>query len=372
MEQAGKEIRVIISGGGTGGHLFPALAIAGALKEISPGIALLFVGAKGRIEMERVPQEGYRIIGLDIQGLQRRLTWSNLMFPVKLVKSILKSKKIIKQFRPGIAVGVGGYASGPLLLAAAAKGIPTVVQEQNSYPGITNKRLGKKAARIFVAYEGMERFFEPEKIRLTGNPVRPGLAGDKTGRAEGLRHFGLEEGKKTLFLTGGSLGAGTLNKSVSRHLDLLKTREVQLIWQTGRAYYRGIAGEFDQAEYPGIKVLEFVDRVDLAYAAADLIIARAGAGTISELCIVGKPAILVPSPNVAEDHQTKNAMALVKQQAAVLIRDEIAAEELVPAALQLLDNQEKQALLAANIGRLAKPGAAREIAAEIIKIAQAS
>ncbi|WP_349290809.1 undecaprenyldiphospho-muramoylpentapeptide beta-N-acetylglucosaminyltransferase [Anseongella ginsenosidimutans] len=352
--------------------MFPALAIADALKELEPSLELLFVGARGRIEMDRVPKAGYRIIGLDIQGLQRRLTWSNLLFPVKLIKSILKSNKIIKEFRPGIAVGVGGYASGPLLLAASRKGIPTVVQEQNSYPGITNKNLAKKAQRVFVAYEGMERFFGAGKVRLTGNPVREGLLETGRKKAEGLQHFELEEGKKTIFLTGGSLGAGTLNRSVKAHLDLLRANQVQVIWQTGKFYYHDIKKEFSEKEYPGIRIMEFISRVDLAYAAADLIIARAGAGTISELCVVGKPAILVPSPNVAEDHQTKNALALAKQEAALLVRDETATKELIPAALQLLGNTEKQDMLARNIRRLAKPEAAREIAAEIIKIAQAS
>ena len=368
----GKGIRVIISGGGTGGHLFPALAIAAALKKLEPSAELLFVGALGRIEMERVPQAGYRIIGLDIQGLQRRLTWSNLLFPVKLVKSILKSNKIIKEFKPGIAVGVGGYASGPLLLAASRKGVPTVVQEQNSYPGITNKGLGKKAVRIFVAYEGMERFFEAGKIRLTGNPVRDGLLNNNMKKAEALQYFGFDEGKKVIFLTGGSLGAGTLNKSIMVHSERLKAKGVQLIWQTGRSYYENIKKQFSEDEYPGIKIMEFVERVDLAYAAADIIVARAGAGTISELCVIGKPVILVPSPNVAEDHQTKNALALVKQQAAILVRDEIAVKELVPVALGLLENEEKRHLLSENISRMAKPGAAAEIAAEIIKIAKAS
>lgn len=368
----GRNIRVIISGGGTGGHLFPALAIADALKKLDPAIELLFVGARGKIEMERVPAAGYRIIGLDIQGLQRKLTWSNLMFPFKLLKSILKSNRIIKDFKPKVAVGVGGYASGPLLLAASRKGVPTVIQEQNSWPGITNRSLGKKAVKVFVAYEGMERFFDPGKIRLTGNPVREDILNFSNKREEALRFFGLEAGKRTIFLTGGSLGAGTLNKSVQNHLELLKKNDIQLIWQTGRFYYGNIIKEFRESEYPGIKVHEFVGRVDLAYAAADVIIARAGAGTISELCIAGRPAILVPSPNVAEDHQTKNAMALVKKQAALLIRDEIAPGELIPAAVHLLENGEKQELLGNNIRTMARPGAAREIAEEIIRIAAAS
>lgn len=358
--------------------MFPALAIAGALKELEPAVELLFVGAKGRIEMERVPDAGYRIIGLDIQGLQRRITWNNLMFPVKLVKSILKSNRIIREFKPDIAVGVGGYASGPLLLAASRKGIPTVIQEQNSFPGMTNRNLGKKAVRIFVAYQGMDQFFDPQKIRLTGNPVRTELLEraaefhNLSGAGPARKHFGLEEGGKTIFLTGGSLGAGTLNQSVLAHLDALKASGVQLIWQTGRYYYERIRKEVDESRYPGIRIMEFVNRVELAYAAADLIIARAGAGTISELCVVGKPVILVPSPNVAEDHQSKNAAALVKRQAARVIRDGDAVAELIPAAMRLIEDQESQALLAANIRKLAKPDAAREIAEEILTIAMAS
>lgn len=370
-----KSLRVIISGGGTGGHLFPALAIADALRKLEPGLELLFVGAKGRIEMERVPKAGYRIIGLDIQGLQRRLTWNNLLFPVKLIKSILKSNKIIREFQPNVAVGVGGYASGPLLLAASRMGVPTVIQEQNSYPGITNRNLGRKAVKVFVAYEGMERFFDPGKVSLTGNPVREALldpAVTQGSRAAALKHFGLDENKQTIFLTGGSLGAGTLNQSVIENLPALKASGVQLIWQTGRYYYNRIKQEVDESQYPEIRILEFVNDVAQAYAAADVIIARAGAGTISELCVVGKPAVLVPSPNVAEDHQSKNAMALVNRQAALLIKDEIAVKELIPATLRLLDNKEKRDLLAENIRKLAKPQAAQDIAGEILRIAMAS
>lgn len=368
MEKA-ENRRIIISGGGTGGHLFPALAIAGALRKLDPSVELLFVGANGRIEMERVPQAGYRIIGLDIQGIQRRLSWSNLRFPFKLLKSLARSRRIIDEFRPHVAVGVGGFASGPLLLAASGRGVPTVIQEQNSYPGITNRRLGKKALRVFTAYEGMDRFFDPAKITLAGNPVREDILDLAGKKEEGLREFGLQEGKRTIFLTGGSGGAGTLNDSVLGHAGLLEENGVQLIWQTGRAYYAGISRDFRQELHPGIRVLEFVSRVDLAYAAADIIIGRAGAGTISELCVVGKPVILVPSPNVAEDHQTKNAMALVNKGAAVLVRDEAAREELLPAAISLLDDPQRQRELAENIGRMARPGAAGIIAGEIMKIA---
>lgn len=362
--------RVIISGGGTGGHLFPALAIADAIRKKEPSAAILFVGARGKIEMERVPRAGYEIEGLDIRGLQRSLSAENLKFPIRLLKSIKRSFEILENFRPHIAVGVGGYASGPLLWAAGRKRIPAVIQEQNSYPGITNRILGKKARKIFVAYRELESFFDPRKVMLTGNPVRQDLLNVASKRDEALEFFGLQSRLKTILLTGGSLGARTLNQSAEAHLNELKNRDIQLIWQTGKFYYPGIKERIAANAGQHVKLKEFIGRVDLAYAAADLIIARAGAGTISELCVVGKPVILVPSPNVAEDHQTKNAMALVKEHAADLIPDREAVSKLIPHAVELLQDTQKQQQLSRNIRRLARTDAAEIIADEILKISR--
>ncbi|SMO78622.1 undecaprenyldiphospho-muramoylpentapeptide beta-N-acetylglucosaminyltransferase [Solitalea koreensis] len=363
-----KNTRIVISGGGTGGHLFPALAIADALKKIDPAVELLFVGALGKIEMDKVPAAGYKIIGLDIKGLQRSFTTDNLKFPVRLIKSLLKAFSIVRSFKPDVAVGVGGYASGPLLYAASLKGIPTVVQEQNSYPGITNKLLAKRAIKICVAYEGMEKFFPADKLMLTGNPVRQDILEIGGKREEAFAHFNLSPEKKTIFLTGGSLGARTLNEGVLNHLEEFKDGNVQLIWQCGKFYYNSLKEKFNEQDYPNVKLLEFVSRVDLAYAAADVMIARAGASTISELCLVKKPAVLVPSPNVAEDHQTKNAMALVSKQAAILVKDEIAKSELIPVTLRLLNNEDKKQKLAENLGKLALLNSADVIAKEILKL----
>jgi len=314
--ESGKGKRIIISGGGTGGHVFPAIAIANALKKLDPETEILFVGAKGRMEMDRVPAAGYKIIGLDIQGIQRKSILKNLLFPFKLLGSVMKSTQIIREFRPDAAVGVGGYASGPLLYAASKKKIPYLIQEQNSFAGITNKRLGKKAAKVCVAYDGMEKFFPANKIIITGNPIRKESVDIKGKRPQALEWSKLSGNKKIIFLTGGSLGARTLNESILAGLDKIIAADVQLIWQTGKYYYPGIMDTLGSNIHPNIRVMEFVDRMDLAYAAADIIISRAG-GTISELCVVGKPAILVPSPNVAEDHQTTNAMSLVGKNAAV-------------------------------------------------------
>lgn len=363
-----KSPKIVISGGGTGGHLFPALAIANAIMKKRADAEILFVGALGKIEMEKVPQAGYKIIGLDIKGLQRKLSLDNLKFPIRLIKSLLKSGKILKEFKADVAVGVGGYASGPLLYMASQKNIPYVIQEQNSYPGITNKLLAKKATKICVAYDGMEKFFGAEKLMFTGNPVRAELLEIKGLREQAYAHFGLDSTKKTIFITGGSLGARTLNESVLNFVKEINASEVQLIWQTGRFYYSTIVENATKQFHSGVKIFEFISSMDMAYAVADLIIARAGAGTISELCLVGKPVVLVPSPNVAEDHQTKNAMALVKNNAAVLVKDTEAVQKLIPTALELLKNNEQLTHLAEEIKKLAMPNAAEVIADEVLKL----
>lgn len=360
--------RIIISGGGTGGHIFPAIAIANALKKLDPNTEILFVGANGRMEMEKVPAAGYKIIGLDIQGIQRGSIMKNLQFPIKLLNSVRKSIKIIKDFKPDAAVGVGGYASGPLLYAASIKGIPYLIQEQNSYAGITNKWLGKKAAKICVAYDNMGQFFPKSKIIKTGNPIRKesvDIVGKHMQAAESLK---LSPNKKTILVTGGSLGARTLNNSIMAGLDKIVTADVQLIWQTGKFYYKGIIEKLGEDYNPNIRIMEFVNRMDLAYAAADVIISRAGAGTIAELCVIKKPVILVPSPNVAEDHQTKNALALLHDDAAIFIPDRDAEAKLVDKALELLNDKEKQKILSNNIGKLALPDADEVIAKEVMKI----
>lgn len=360
--------RIIISGGGTGGHIFPAIAIANALKKLDPATEILFVGANGRMEMEKVPAAGYKIIGLDIQGIQRGSIIKNLQFPVKLLSSVRKSIKIIRDFKPNAAVGVGGYASGPLLYAASIKGIPYLIQEQNSYAGITNKWLGKKAAKICVAYDNMGQFFPASKIIKTGNPIRKesvDIAGKHMQAAESLK---LSPNKKTILVIGGSLGARTLNNSIMGGLDKIIEADVQLVWQTGKFYYKGIIEKLGENYNPNIRIMEFVNRMDLAYAAADIIISRAGAGTIAELCVVKKPVILVPSPNVAEDHQTKNALALLHDDAAIFVPDRDAETKLVDKALELLNDKEKQKILSNNIGKLALPDADEVIAKEVMKI----
>ena len=361
--------RVIISGGGTGGHIFPAVAIANALKKIDPGTEILFVGANGRMEMEKIPAAGYKIIGLDIQGFQRSSILKNILLPYKLLKSVMKARSIIKDFKPDAAVGVGGYASGPLLYAASQLKIPYLIQEQNSFAGITNKILGKDAELICVAFKGMEKFFPAEKIRITGNPIRKEAVDIENKRFAAAELLSLSPHKKTILLTGGSLGSGTLNKSMYSGLDKILAADVQLIWQTGKYYYQSVMEQLKGKEHPNIKVLEFLHRMDLAYAASDLVISRAGAGTIAELCAVKKPVILVPSPNVAEDHQTKNAIALVKNDAAILVRDSEAELELVDIALLLIDNKNKCKELSENIGKMALPDADEVIAAEVLRIA---
>jgi len=360
--------RIIISGGGTGGHIFPAIAIANALKKLDPATEILFVGAFGRMEMEKVPAAGYEIIGLDIQGIQRGSIMKNLQLPIKLVKSVFKALKIIKDFKPNAVVGVGGYASGPLLYAASIKGIPYLIQEQNSYAGITNKWLGKKATKICVAYDGMDKFFPANNIIKTGNPIRKESVAIAGKRVEALESLKLSADKKTILVTGGSLGARTLNNSIMAGLDKIIAADVQVLWQTGKFYYKSIIEKLGEDYNPNIRIMEFVNRMDLAYAGADVIISRAGAGTIAELCVIKKPVILVPSPNVAEDHQTKNALALVHDNAAIFIADKDAETTLVYKAIQLLNDTDEKKILSNNIGKLALPDADEVIAKEVMKI----
>jgi UDP-N-acetylglucosamine--N-acetylmuramyl-(pentapeptide) pyrophosphoryl-undecaprenol N-acetylglucosamine transferase len=363
-----KSKKIIISGGGTGGHIFPAIAIANALKAIDPATEILFVGAKGRMEMEKVPAAGYKIIGLEIQGIQRKSIWKNIMFPVKLMLSVRRSVDIIKDFKPDAVVGVGGYASGPLLYAASVRKIPYLIQEQNSYAGITNKWLGKHAKKICVAFDGMEKFFPADRIIKTGNPIRKDSVNIAGKQMQALELFKLSAFKKTILVTGGSLGAGTLNKSIMAGLDKLIAADVQVIWQTGKFYYKGIIEKLGEDYNPNIRILEFLNRMDLAYAAADVIISRAGAGTIAELYMIKKPVILVPSPNVAEDHQTKNALALVQENAAVFIADRDAEQKLVDKAIELLNDKDLQKKLSTNIAKMAMPNADEVIAKEVLKM----
>ncbi|TPE42848.1 undecaprenyldiphospho-muramoylpentapeptide beta-N-acetylglucosaminyltransferase [Pontibacter mangrovi] len=360
--------RVIISGGGTGGHIYPAVAIANRLREIHPEAEILFVGAQGRMEMTRVPEAGYKIVGLWISGLQRRLTLDNLSFPLKVLKSVRDSHRIIKEFKPDAVVGVGGYASGPLLYAATSQGVPALIQEQNSYAGITNKLLAKRVQKICVAYPNMEAFFPADKTVLTGNPVRSDIMNLAGKREEALQHFHLSPEKKTILVIGGSLGARTLNQSMAAGLQHIAEAGCQLIWQTGKAFFPQAQELEAKYKTHGIRALDFIKRMDLAYAAADVVISRAGALSISELCLAGKPAVLVPSPNVAEDHQTKNAMALVQQEAAVLVRDAEAMEKLVPTALQLLKDETEQQRLHQHILKMARPNAAADIVNELVKL----
>jgi UDP-N-acetylglucosamine--N-acetylmuramyl-(pentapeptide) pyrophosphoryl-undecaprenol N-acetylglucosamine transferase len=360
--------RIIISGGGTGGHIFPAVAIANALKKLAPNCELLFVGAEGRMEMEKVPAAGYKIVGLNISGIQRGSILKNLGLPFKVFSSVRKAMKLIDDFKPNAVVGVGGYASGPLLYAASLKGIPYLIQEQNSYAGITNKWLGKKAAKICVAFDEMDQFFPAASILKTGNPVREDVVNIKDKHFAGAELLSIDPLKRTILITGGSLGAGTLNKSIEKHLQAFIDQDVQVIWQTGKYYYKGIVERLGANVHPNVRILEFLNRMDLAYAAADLIISRAGAGTIAELCLIKKPVILVPSPNVAEDHQTKNALALVKYDAAVLINDRSAEDTLVPEALKLLENTARCKVLSENIGKMALQHADIMIAEEVLKL----
>lgn len=362
--------RFIISGGGTGGHIFPAISIANAIKERWADAEILFVGAEDRMEMERVPAAGYKIIGLPVAGFDRKNLLKNVPVAVKLLKSLRKARNIINSFKPDIAVGVGGYASGPTLRAASAKGIPTVLQEQNSYAGVTNKMLAQKASRICVAYESMERFFPKEKIVLTGNPTRQDLVVSKENRKLGYEFFNLDPTRKTILMVGGSLGARTLNDSIVAVLPVLAKRDdVQVIWQCGKYYFKEMTDLQSQGKIPAnVHLLDFVSRMDYAYSVADLVISRAGAGSISEFCLLGKPVVLVPSPNVAEDHQTQNALALVKKDAAIMVSDANAKDLLFDTALSLVADDEKLKSLSENILKLAQLDSAKRIVDEIEKI----
>ena len=365
-----KELRVIISGGGTGGHIFPAVSIANAIKALRPDAKILFVGALGRMEMQRVPAAGYEIKGLPICGFDRKNLLKNFKVLYKIWKSQRMAKQIIKDFQPQVAVGVGGYASGPTLNKAAAMGIPCLIQEQNSYAGVTNKLLAKKAEKICVAYEGMERFFPAEKIILTGNPVRQALLDTTISREDAIKSFGLDPAKKTILLVGGSLGARTINESVLQHLDIVKSSDVQFIWQTGKYYSAAIAEQLKGQDIPNLKVTDFISDMGAAYKAADIVISRAGASSISEFCLIGKPVILVPSPNVAEDHQTKNALALSTRDAAIYVKDAEAPAMLLELAVKTVNDEAKLKSLSENVLKLALPDSADIIAKEVIKLAQ--
>ena len=356
--------KFILSGGGTGGHIYPAIAIANELKLQFPDAEFLFVGAKDKMEMQKVPQAGYEIKGLWIAGLQRKLTLQNMMFPLKLASSLLESRRIIKKFKPNVVIGTGGFASGPLLQAAGSAGIPTVIQEQNSFPGITNKLLSKKANAICVAYQNLERFFPKEKIVLTGNPVRQDLIDIESKRDEAIAFYGLDPNKKTLLVLGGSLGARRINQLIEKELSNFLSQDVQIIWQCGKLYFE----EYKKYNQPGVKVADFIERMDFVYAAADVIISRAGASSVSELCIVGKPVIFIPSPNVAEDHQTKNAQAIVEAKGAILLKESELDNEFSIVFEALLKDEGKQKQLSVNIKKLAMPKATQDIVAEIVKL----
>lgn len=375
-----QKIRLIISGGGTGGHIFPAISIANAIKELRPSAEILFVGAEGRMEMQRVPDAGYKIIGLPVAGFDRKRLWKNFAVLVKLVRSQWKARCIIKEFHPQVVVGVGGYASGPTLKMAGMMGIPTLIQEQNSYAGVTNKLLAKKADKICVAYEGMEKFFPAEKIIMTGNPVRQSLLTHLTSHEEAIRNFGLNPAKKTILILGGSLGARTINQTLTAELESIRANfDIQFIWQTGKIYINQVREAITAATgepvrqphipaIPNLYVTDFIKDMAQAYAAADLVISRAGAGSISEFCLLHKPVILVPSPNVAEDHQTQNALALVNKGAAIFVKDAEANEKLLPTALETVTNAEKLKSLSENIAALALPDSATIIAREVLKL----
>lgn len=365
------KLRVIISGGGTGGHIFPALSIANKLKETNPETEILFVGAEGRMEMEKVPAAGYEIIGLPVAGLQRKLTLSNLALPFKVLKSINIAKRILREFRPDVVVGVGGYASAPLLWAAGRLGIPTLIQEQNGFAGLTNKIVGKRAKSICVAYDNMERFFPADRIVFTGNPIRSEIVpADAAMRAEACRFYGLDPEKKHIFIVGGSLGSGTLNNAMKKWISdgCPGGSGVEVLWQCGKYYKKAVDEFMAGVSAPGVIHSDFIQRMDLAYAAADIVISRSGASSVSELCAAHKAVIFVPSPNVAEDHQTHNAMALVNKYAAMIVKDSDASEKLMATACRLLDEPERIALLEKNIAALARTNAAADIVKEIYKV----
>ena len=359
-----KQYKFILSGGGTGGHIYPAIAIANELKSRFPDAEFLFVGAKDKMEMQKVPQAGYNIKGLWISGLQRRLTFDNALFPVKLLSSLLKSRTIIKQFKPDVVIGTGGFASGPLLQVAAIAGIPTVIQEQNSFPGITNKLLSKKANKICVAYENLERFFPKEKMILTGNPVRQDLIDIESKREEAIQYFNLDSSKKTVLVLGGSLGARRVNQLIEKELANMLSQNVQVIWQCGKLYLE----DYKKYNSANVQVVAFIERMDLVYAAADIVISRAGASSVSELCIVGKPVIFIPSPNVAEDHQTKNAQAIVDKKGALMLKESELESQFSLVFEVLLKDQGKQNQLSENIKLLAMPEATKQIVDEIVKL----
>ena len=373
-----EKYKFILSGGGTGGHIYPAVAIANELKSRFPDAEFLFVGAKDKMEMQKVPQAGYAIKGLWIAGLQRKLTLQNAMFPVKLIDSLWKSRKIIKQFKPNVVIGTGGFASGPLLQMANMMHIPTVIQEQNSFPGITNKLLSKKANKICVAYENLERFFPKEKMILTGNPVRQDLIDIESKREEAIQYFNLDVNKKTLLVLGGSLGARRVNQLIEKELDKIVAQNVQIIWQCGKLYFEDYkkynspltpeGGTSNDNKTNNVQVLAFIDRMDLVYATADIVISRAGASSVSELCIVGKPVIFIPSPNVAEDHQTKNAKSIVDKKGAIMIKESELDSEFSLVFEALLKDQGKQDQLSKNIKHLALPNATKQIVDEILKL----
>ena len=365
-----ESLRVIISGGGTGGHIFPAVSIANAIRLQHPDAKILFVGAEGRMEMQRVPAAGYEIIGLPVAGFDRKHLLRNISVLIKLMRSQLKARRIVKAFQPDVAVGVGGYASGPTLKVAGMMGIPTLIQEQNSYAGVTNKLLAKQASKICVAYEGMERFFDKEKIILTGNTVRQGLLQHNMSREDAVRSFQLDPAKKTVLIIGGSLGARTINNCVMQGLDKIRQSGVQFIWQTGKIYISEARAAVPRAgELPMLHTTDFIADMAAAYRAADLVISRAGAGSISELCLLGKPVILVPSPNVAEDHQTKNALALVNKEAALYVKDAEAGVKLLDTAIATVQQPDTLNKLSTNIAKLAFKDSANVIAGEVWKLA---
>ncbi|HIP32499.1 MAG TPA: undecaprenyldiphospho-muramoylpentapeptide beta-N-acetylglucosaminyltransferase [Crocinitomicaceae bacterium] len=357
--------RAIISGGGTGGHIFPAIAIADEIKRRNPAVEILFVGAEGKMEMEKVPEAGYEIKGLQIAGFKRKLALSNFALPFKIIKSLLKARKIIKEFKPQVAVGVGGYASGPTLKMTTMLKVPSMVREQNSFPGKTNKILSKSVQKICVAYDGLEKFFPEDKIVLTGNPTRKSMVEIEGKEKDGYEFYGLDANKKTILIIGGSLGARTLNESVINQLEELKSSGINVLWQCGKLYNDKLTEELKDIEMGAVKMVQFIHRMDLAYAIANLVVSRAGAISVSELCLVKKPTILVPSPNVSEDHQTKNAMALVNKNAAILVKDVDAKEQLIQEALNLLKNEDKCTELSKNIAELGKPNATQEIVNEL-------
>ncbi|GGE39725.1 undecaprenyldiphospho-muramoylpentapeptide beta-N-acetylglucosaminyltransferase [Psychroflexus planctonicus] len=359
-----KNLKVLISGGGTGGHIFPAIAIAQEIQHRYPTAEILFVGAKDRMEMQKVPQAGFKIEGLWISGIQRKLTLSNLMFPFKLMSSLIKARKIIRNFKPDIAIGTGGFASGPLLKAATQKEIPSLIQEQNSYAGITNKWVAQKVDRICVAYPNMERYFPKEKIVFTGNPIRRDVLQLSGNASEAKANFGFNANQKVLLIIGGSLGAKRINELISAKLEFFKAQNIQVLWQTGKFYYEN----YKNLNSEGIRVVEFIQEMNQAYTAADFIISRAGAGSVSELCVVGKPVIFIPSPNVAEDHQTKNANSIVAENAAISIAEQDLEEAFQNTFLKLLQDESRQKELSANIKKLAKPEATSDIVNEVEKI----